>query len=463
MFFPDTYIKRRSSLKRTLKSGLILILGNSETPMNYPANTYHFRQDSNFLYFFGLDFPDIAGIIDIDENKDIIFGNDFDINDIIWMGAQPSLNEKAQLSGVKITQPFNKLFEYINEAIKKERKIHFLPPYRAENKILLESLVGIKPEVIRNYASLELILAIVDLRSVKDKEEIEELEKAANIGYEMQVKAMNMAKPGVIEQTIAGTIEGIAISNGGYPTFPIILSQNGQILHNHSHNQALTKGRLMVCDCGAESARHYASDHTRTVPVGGKFTTKQREIYQIVLAANNKAIETAKPGIKYRDVHLLVCKTIIEGLLKTGIMKGNADEALEAGAHALFMPHGLGHMIGLDVHDMEDLGQKYVGYDKDTQPATQFGLSALRMGRMLKTGFAVTDEPGIYFIPDLIDKWKSENKHEQFINYTKLENYRDFGGIRLEDMILITETGCRIIGKRPPITVEDIEAITAIE
>jgi Xaa-Pro aminopeptidase len=426
--------------------------------MNYPANTFKFRQDSNFLYLFGLDYPNLAGIIDIDNNTDIIFGNDIDINDIIWMGQQPSISEKAQLCGVTNTQPFTKVAEYLAEAIKKGRNIHYLPPYRAENKILLESLLGIKADSVINYASTNLVEAIVNLRSIKDTGEIEEMKKAAAIGYEMQLRAMQMAFPDMSEQKIAGTIEGIALSSGKQTSFPIILSQNGQILHNHSHNQILQSGRLMVCDCGAETLMNYTSDHTRTVPVGGKFTTRQREIYEIVLAANNTAIYTAKPGLTYREVHLSACKTIVEGLINLGIMKGDAQEAVNAGAHALFMPHGLGHMIGLDVHDMEDLGQRLVGFDKNTQPSDQFGLASLRMGRTLQTGFTVTDEPGIYFISALIDLWKKENKHKQFLEYNIIETYKDFGGIRLEDMLLITETGCQIIGKRPPITVNEVES-----
>ena len=463
MFNAEVYLKRRNSLRKNLSGGIALVLGNSESPMNYPANTFHFRQDSNFLYFFGLDFPDLAGVMDIDNNMDIIFGNDVDINDIIWMGDQPTLKERAQHCGVTNTQPFAKLTDYISDAVKKGRKIHFLPPYRAENKILLESLLGIKASIVRDSASVEFIKAVVNLRSMKEAVEIEEMERASAIGYNMQVKAMRMAKPGRIEQLIAGTIEGITYAEGAMYSFPVILSQNGQILHNHSHDQILTEGRLMLCDCGAESLMHYASDHTRTTPVGGKFSTRQREIYEIVLATNNAAMNTAKPGLTYQQVHLMACKVIAEGLINLGIMKGNAEEAVHAGAHALFMPHGLGHMIGLDVHDMEDLGQNYVGYNDETQPATQFGLASLRMGRKLQPGFTVTNEPGIYFIPALIDLWKKENKHTQFINYEKIETYKDFGGIRLEDMLLITDTGCRLIGKRPPITIAEVEAIAATE
>ncbi|HOG20784.1 MAG TPA: aminopeptidase P family protein [Salinivirgaceae bacterium] len=463
MFNAEVYKRRRSALRKQMTSGIALILGNSEASMNYPANTYHFRQDSNFLYFFGLDFPDFAGVIDFETGQDIIFADDLSIDDIVWMGDQPSVRERALLAGVENTRPFSKLAEYISEAIKKGKKVHFTPPYRAVNKMLLESLTGIRAAVVRDHASTPLIRAIIALRSVKEPCEIEELEKAAVAGYEMQVKAMKMAKVGRWEQTIAGTIEGISLAHGGVPSFPIILSQNGQILHNHSHNNILEAGRLVVCDCGAESLLHYASDHTRTTPVGGKFTDRQKEIYEIVLAANNATNKNTKPGITYQQVHLMACKIIAQGLSELGLMKGNVDDAVCEGAHALFMPHGLGHMIGLDVHDMEDLGQTLVGYDEETRPIKQFGTEALRFGRKLEPGFCLTNEPGIYFIPALIDAWKKENKHADFINYDLVEKYKDFGGIRLEDMLLVTESGCRIIGERPPITVEEVEAIAATE
>ncbi len=463
MFSAEVYKNRRSKLKKQMTNGIALFLGNSESSMNYPANTYHFRQDSNFLYFFGLDFPDFAGTIDFETGQEIIFADDLSIDDIVWMGDQPTVSDRALLAGIENTRAFSKIYEYINDAIKKGKKIHFTPPYRAENKLLLESLTGIKATVIKDHASIPLIRAIINLRSVKEPCEIEELEKASVAGYEMQVKAMRMAKVGRWEQTIAGTIEGISLAYGGITSFPIILSQNGQILHNHSHNNILKAGRLMVCDCGAESLLHYASDHTRTTPVGGKFTNRQKEIYEIVLAANNNAMNNTKPGTTYQQVHLLACKIIAQGLSDLGLMKGNVDDAVREGAHALFMPHGLGHMIGLDVHDMEDLGQSLVGYDAETQPIKQFGTEALRFGRKLEPGFCLTNEPGIYFIPALIDMWKNDKKHTNFINYDIVEKYKDFGGIRLEDMLLVTENGCKLIGKRPPITVEEVESIAATE
>ncbi len=457
MFEKNTYISRRAELKKKGLSGIGLLLGNNESPMNYLDNTYHFRQDSSFLYFFGLDFPGLIGVIDFDSGEDYIFGNDVDIEDIIWMGPQVSLKENAAKVGVEKTAPFKAVFDLVKEAQQSGRTIHFLPPYRGENKILLEQLTGLSAISVKEQSSLPFVKAVISLREVKDEFEVSEIEKACATGYEMHVMAMKMAHPGVWEQKIAGTIEGIAIAGGNMTAFPIILSQNGETLHNHDHSQILKEGRLMVVDAGAESPMHYASDFTRTTPVGGKFTQKQKEIYEIVLAANNKATELIKPGVTYLSVHLAAAEVIASGLKDLGLMKGDVKEAVKSGAHALFMPHGLGHMMGLDVHDMEDLGQIYVGYDDLTRPVDQFGTANLRLGKHLKSGYVITNEPGCYFIPALIDKWKAEGTNKDFINFDKLDEYRTFGGIRLEDDILVTETGSRILGNRIPITPEEVE------
>lgn len=459
MFDKNVYKNRRIKLADGIKEGVVLLLGNVDSPMNYPANTFHYRQDSSFLYFFGLDFPGLAGVIDTDSGEEIIFGNDLDIEDIIWMGPQESMAVKSESVGVAKTLPMQNLHGYIKAVIQQGRKIHFLPPYRAENKIILEEILGIAIGRQKDFASIELIKAIVDLRSVKEPCEIEEIEKACAIGYQMHTAAMKMAVPGVWEQSIAGRIEGIAVSDGGMLSFPVILSQNGETLHNHDHSQILHKGRLLIVDAGAETGMHYASDFTRTIPVGGKFTQQQREIYDIVLAANNLATSLVKPGSTYLSVHLAACEVIAQGLKDVGLMKGDVKEAVANGAHALFFPHGLGHMMGLDVHDMEDLGQIYVGYDDEIRPAKQFGTAYLRLGRRLQTGFVITNEPGIYFIPALIDKWRSEKINSEFINFERLEQYKGFGGIRIEDDILVTATGSRIIGKRVPVLPEEIEKI----
>lgn len=458
MFNREIYIERRRQLRDQVSGGLILILGNSDSPMNYKDNTYHFRQDSNFLYFFGLDFQNLAGLIDVDSGEEMLFGDDFSMDDIIWMGPQESMQTKAARVGIKKALAYQKLFSQVGEAVKRGRKIHFTPPYRADNQLVLLELTGIAPSHQKAAASLELIQAIVSLRSVKDAGEIEELQKAAAAGYQMHVAAMKMAMPGTWEQKIAGTIEGISLANGNPPSFPIILSRNGETLHNHDHSNVLEKGRLLLVDAGAQTSMHYASDFTRTSPVGGQFSQQQREIYEIVLQANNLATELAKPGVSYLSIHLEAAKVIASGMKALGLMKGDVDEAVQAGAHALFMPHGLGHMMGLDVHDMEDLGQIYVGYDEEIRPVSQFGTAALRLGRKLQPGFVITNEPGIYFIPALIDQWKSEKTNHEFINFDRLEAYRTFGGIRLEDDLLITETACELIGERIPITPEEVES-----
>lgn len=459
MFNSQTYIERRKNLKNRMSGGLVLILGNVDSPMNYASNTYYFRQDSSFLYFFGLDFQGLAAVIDVDSGEEIIFGDDASIEDIIWVGPQIPMKDKAQKVGVSKSLPFNNLSSVLDEAIKKGRKIHYLPPYRAENKILLNNLLGIEISKQKDYASVELIKAIVELRSIKELQEIEEIRKACDVGYQMHVTAMKMAKVGVWEQTIAGTIEGIANAGGGMVSFPVILSQNGETLHNHNHSRLLEKGNLLLVDSGAEIGSHYCSDFTRTLPVGGKFSARQKEIYDIVLDANNTARALTKPGATYLSVHLAACKVITSGLKNLGLMKGNIDDAVANGAHALFFPHGLGHMLGIDVHDMEDLGQIYVGYDDEIRPASQFGTAYLRLGRRLQKGFVITNEPGIYFIPELIKKWDAEKINSDFINFDRLSDYFNFGGIRLEDDILVTDNGCEIIGERVPITTDEIENI----
>lgn len=460
MFDSSVYKQRRQALREKVGHGLILILGNNEAPANYPDNTYKFRQDSSFLYFFGHSHPGYAGVMDIEAGEDYFFGNDVTMDDIIWMGPQPSVKDLAAQVGVEKSFPFDKLKEFIGKAISQRRPIHFLPPYRYDNMLLLEDLTGIRASMTKQHASVELIKAVVALRSVKEACEIAEIDKACNIGYEMHTAAMRLCKPGVSEQYIAGILDGITSSYGNMVSFATILTQNGQTLHNHDHSHLLEAGRLMLTDAGAESVTNYCSDHTRTIPVGGKFTSRQRDVYSIVLDCHDKALELAHPGVTYKSVHLEVCKVLAQGLKDLGLMKGDVNEAVAAGAHALFMPHGLGHMMGIDVHDMEDLGQCYVGYDDEIRPSDQFGLASLRMGRRLQEGFVITDEPGCYFIPALIDKWKAENMHKDFLNYEAIEKFKDFGGIRLEDDILIIPGGSRFTGeKHIPITISEVEQI----
>ena len=458
MFAKDIYVGRRAKLMESVEKGIILLLGNSEASCNYPSNTYKFRQDSSFLYFCGLNQPDMAAVIDVESGEQVLFGNDVDIDDIIWMGPQVSVAEMAQSVGIEKSAPMADLHGYVAKAVAAGRKVHFLPPYRNFNKILLNSLLNIPIANLKAEASAELIKAVVDQRIIKDQYELAEIDHACNIGYEMHYAAMKNVKLGIVEQQVYGIMEGIAASKGSMASFPIILSQNGETLHNHHHHQILTEGRMLVIDAGAETNMNYCSDFTRTLPSSGKFTQQQKEIYQIVSAANNLAVDMSRPGITYKEVHLAACRTVAQGLHDLGILKGNVDEAVAAGAHALFMPHGLGHNMGLDVHDMEDLGENNVGYDSTIQRSTQFGLASLRMARELKPGHVITVEPGIYFIPALIDKWQAEGINKEFVNFDALAGYRTFGGIRLEDDIVITENGCRLLGdKRLPITVEDVE------
>ena len=459
MFEAKVYTERRNKLRSLVSDGIILLPGNKDASMNYPANTYHFRQDSNFLYYFGLNQPDLIGVMDVDEGRDIIFGNDVDIDDIIWMGPQPSMKERAALAGVKETSPFNEAGAYIKAAMEKGRKVRIAPPYRGKTLIQLEDLLGVHHSEVKKHVSEELQKAIISMRSIKDELEIAEIEKAIDTAYLMHTTAMKMAMPGVYEREIAGAIEGIALSKGGPVSFPVILTINGQTLHNHYHGNKLTEGRMLVVDAGAETEMAYCSDITRTIPVGLKFSQKQKDIYEIVLRAETESIKACKPGLPYKDLHLLAARHIAEGLKDLGLMKGDVQEAVNAGAHALFFPHGLGHMMGLDVHDMEGLGENLVGYTDEVQRSRQFGLAFLRLARTLEPGYVMTNEPGIYFIPALIDLWQKENKLAEFINYDKVENYRDFGGVRIEDDILVTDTGHRVLGKSIPKTVGEIEGM----
>jgi len=460
LFDKEVYSSRRKKLHEKLDSGIALFLGNSYVPYNYPANPFKFKQDSAFLYYFGLNMSGYAGIVDFDSGEDYIFANDIEIEDIIWMGPQPSVSELSAKVGVNKTFSFDKLFDFVKEAIAKGRKVHFLPPYRAQTKMLLEDLTGIAAKNTRDEASIDLIKAVIDMRLIKEQIEIDYLDEIMAVGYEMHVTAMIMAKEGVYEREIAGVMEGVAASYGGGVSFPVILSKRGEILHNEYHENLLKNGDLLLVDAGFDSPLGYTTDHTRTFPVGGKYSEKQKNIYEIVLAANDAVHEATKPGIQYKEMHLLACKVIAQGLMDLGLMKGDVDEAVINGAHALFMPHGLGHAMGMDVHDLEGLGENHVGYGDELERSTQFGTAYLRFARTLKEGHVLTNEPGIYFIPALIEKWKSEKINNDFINFNELEKYLDFGGIRLEDDMLITKTGSRNLGEnRIPIYVDEIEKI----
>ena len=464
MFDTATYIRRRNELKKLVKEGIILLFGNNESPANFPNNGYYpFRQDSSFLYYFGLQRDGLVGVIDIDNDRDILIGNDIDIEDIVWYGSVESMDEMRQRCGAHETMPMKALKTICNEALGKHRKIHFLPPYRYDIKILIFDLLGIHPGQQKDAAGMDLIKAVVKMRSTKEEQEIEELERAAVIGYKMHTTAMRLTKPGVTEKFVSGQVDGIAHSYGSMVSFPTIYTQHGEILHGAPSMNILEEGRLVLCDAGAETINNYCSDNTRTMPVNGKFTQQQLEIYSIVEACHDYALKIAKPGMKYADVHFAVCRLMFDRLKELGLAKGDTEEAVKAGAHAIFLPHGLGHMMGMDVHDMENLDQINVGFDEETRPnLEQFGTNCLRMGRRLEAGFVVTDEPGIYFIPALIDAWKAKGHCKDFLNFDKLEAYKDFGGIRIEDDLLITKDGCRFIGKdRIPYHPKDIEVFMA--
>ena len=464
MFSKETYTSRRQTLKELVKDGLILLFGNNESPCNYPNNGYSpFRQDSSFLYYFGLQESGLIGVIDADSGEEWLLGDDVDVEDIVWYGSVPTIGSLAETVGVSNSARRAHIAKLVDDAKKQNRRIHFLPPYRHDIKIDIMDLVGIHPSQQAQAASLDLINAVVQMRSRKSEEEIEELERAAVIGYEMHTKAMRLIRPGRTEKFIAGQIDGTALSYGAHHSFPTIFSQHGEIMHGAPSMNRLESGRLVLCDCGGETINNYCSDNTRTMPVNGKYTQRQKEIYDIVDECHDLALEVSKPGVKYFDVHLAVCRRMTERLKELGLMKGDVDDAVEQGAHAMFLPHGLGHMMGMDVHDMEGLGQIHVGFDEETRPRLeQFGTNCLRMGRRLEEGFVITDEPGIYFIPALIDDWKAKGHCKDFINYDLLETYKDFGGIRIEDDILITENGCRFIGEKViPYHTADVERYMA--
>ncbi len=460
MFPANVYIERRKRLRKQVQTGLILFLGNEESPMNYPDNQYSFRQDSSFLYFFGLDFPFLAAVIDIDQGKEVVFGDDLTVDDIIWTGPQPALREKCQKVGISETASLDQLPMILKKAVEQERKIHFLPQYRPENVLKIEQLLGIQPAAIQ-LRSVPLIKAVVAQRSIKTKDEIAEITAAIDISYGMQTMAMKMSKPGIYEREVAGAMEGIALSLGSRLSFPTIFSVHGETLHNHYYGNIMKQGDIAVNDSGAESALHYASDITRTIPVSGKFSQRQKEIYTIVLNAQEKAIEAIKPGVEFRDIHRLGCTVLASGLKELGLMKGNVEEAVDAGAHTLFFQCGLGHMMGLDVHDMEGLGEDYVGYTDTIKRNPEFGWRSLRLGKALEADFVITVEPGIYFIGELIDRWKAKKKNSQYINYDAVEKYRGFGGIRIEDDVLVTENSHRVLGRKIPKTIDEVEDMSS--
>ena len=460
MFSPQTYTARRAALRTKIGGGLVLLPGNMPSPNNYPNNTYYYRQDSTFLYYFGLDIPSLVGVLDADSGEEMLFGDDFTVEDIIWTGPQPTLRELGAQVGVAATFPMAELEKYLRKALQQGRRIHYLPPYRGETKLQLSELLGIAPSQLHDGKSVDLMFAVAEMREVKSAEEIEEMERAFRIGYEMHTLAMKMCRPGVVEREIAGAIEGVSKSMGSGVSFPSIVSQHGETLHNLCADGVLEAGRLLLVDAGGETVGNYCSDHTRTYPVSGKFTPRQREIYEIVLAAHDHVPTLVRPGMMYTELHDAACLRLAEGLAAVGLIKGPAADAVAAGAMTLFMPHGLGHGLGLDVHDCEAMGERSFDFSSIAGRAAASGTCIYRAAWRLRPGTVLTDEPGIYFIPALIDKCRAEGLYKGIVDYDALDAYRDFGGIRIEDDLLVTETGCRILGdKKIPITVDELEAV----
>ena len=460
MFSAKTYIARRKMLRTKIGQGIILLPGNAPAPNNYPNNAYYFRQDSSFLYYFGLNIPSLVGLIDADSGEEALYGDDFTVEDIIWTGPQPTLREMGAEAGVAATFPMAALEARLRKAIALGRRIHYLPPYRGETKLQLSALLGIKPALLHDYKSVELMFAVAEMREKKSAEEIEEMERAFEIGYRMHTLAMQMCRPGVVEREIAGAIEGVAKSYGSGLSFPSIVSQHGETLHNLHCDGVLEEGRLLLCDAGAETVNNYCSDHTRTYPVSGRFTQKQKDIYNIVLAAHDHVARIVKPHMMYTEIHKAAYLTLAEGLIGVGLIKGTAADAVASGAMTMFMPHGLGHGLGMDVHDCEAMGERSFDFSTIAERAAKSATCIYRAAWRIEPGTVLTDEPGLYFIPALIDKCRAEGLYKGIVDYDALEAYRNFGGIRIEDDILVTEEGSRILGDRKiPVTVEELEAV----
>ena len=459
MFAKETYIERRRVLKQSMGSGLLLFLGNTETGMNYADNIYPFRQDSTFLYYFASDYAGLAAIIDVDEDKEIIFGDELTIDDIVWTGVQPTIREKCERVGISETMPMAQLATYLKKAQAKGQQIHFLPPYRGEHQVWLQELLGINPAEQKAAVSMKFVRAVINQRNYKSAEEIEQIEEAIGVSVDMHCAAMRAVRPGVTEAQIAAIVRAEAAKHNFGLSFPIIATVNGQTLHNHAYGTTpLKDGQMFLLDSGCENTMHYAGDLTTTMPVGKQFTEQQRTVCNILRRAHLAAVEAIKPGVEFRNVHNIVLTESAKGMVDLGLMKGNPEEAALAGAACMFLPHGLGHMMGLDVHDMENFGEVNVGYEEGRTKSTQFGFKSLRLAKALEPGFVFTVEPGIYFIPDLIDKWRAEKQFTDFICYDKLDTWRNFGGIRNEEDYLVFEGGSRRLGKYKPMSPEEIEA-----
>lgn len=462
MFSSEIYIGRRQNLKVDIGSGLILFLGNKESPINAPDNCYYFRQDSSFSYFWGLELANLTAVIDVDDNIETVFGNAPSLEELIWTGSQVPLPERCRQIGVDHSASLDRLKPMIDTALNKGRPVHFLPPYRLDQAMQLADLCGLEIDVVAGHASRSFIRSVIRLRSVKSDEELAQIEAAITVNHAMQTTAMRMAAPGRYEREVVGAMEGLAYGQSGRkPPFTTIFTIHGETLHNHHHHNQMQAGDLAICDCGAESSMGYASDTTRTIPVSGRFTSRQKEIYEVVLGMQADALDAMKPGVPFKAVHLVAARRLSSDLIALGLLHGEVERAVESGAYALFFPHGLGHLLGLDVHDMECLGEDEVGYSEEFRRDSRFGINRLRLAKPLAAGFVVTVEPGIYFIPQLVRQWHAENRFSDQIDYSRVESYLDFGGIRVEDDVLVTATGAKVIGRPIPKRVAEVEACCA--
>lgn len=451
-FSKDTYIARRRQLKRAIGQGRILLLGNNNSSINFKDNWYPFRQDSTFLYYFGLSIPGVHGLIDVDEDREIIFGNELSMDDIIWTGKVPKLVDLADEVGVTEVLPTIDLIRYMNESVQ------FLPPYRSEHAVFLSRLFNRKTWKVQKRFSKILIKAIAKQRLYKSDSEIAELDLAVKISNEMHREVMHKTRPGMKEHELVGIAASVLHRHNVSFAYSPILTRDGQILHNHHYGNTLAAGDMVLFDGGCESPAGYAGDITRTFPVSSEFTSLQRDLYTVVLHSFNRAVEALAPGVLFKEVHRLASVALVEGLIGLNIMKGDPDEAVANGAHTLFFQCGLGHLLGLDVHDMENLGEEKVGYTEKIKKEKEFGWKSLRLGRSLKPRFTITIEPGIYIIPELIDLRRSQGSYVDFVNYEKLNSMRDFGGIRIEDNFVVTKEGSRLLGDGLAITLTEVEA-----
>ena len=462
MFSASTYEARRAALRSKLAGGgLVLFPGNHGSPMNYRDNAYPFRQDSSFLYFFGLDQPGLVGLMDLDSGEDWLIADEPTLDDIVWTGPVPPLAQRAAQAGVKETKSTQALVRQLETAVNQKRTVHFLKPYRADGAIEIAAWLNLPVAAVSSRCSLPLTQAVIALRERKSQEEVAEIEAALAVTAKMHYAAMRASRPGVVEREIVGLMEGITRTHDWQLAYPVIFSKRGEILHSHGHELTLEKGDLVVNDSGCSSRRGYASDITRTIPIGGKFVGIKRYLYGLVLDAQQQAIAALRPGLPFVEVHKTASRVLVEGLKSAGCFQGDTDEIVDSGAYAVIFQCGVGHQMGLDVHDMEALGEDHVGYDQKFRRSKLFGLSHLRLAKPVLPGFVVTVEPGIYIIPELLDRWRAERRHGRFINYDALDRLRRVGGLRVEDDVLITETGARVLGPHIAKTADEVEAAMA--